>query len=152
MLRCVALVRTDVSEEVRASFIRVTRIGELGKTLAVTSKRRLLQGQHGATSQKTPLCKCIAYYLSQTFRSSKMFKKVTRFPYTRGLIFFLFIYEAAVEPSPLLLRPFIGLLYQLWMIDGDDCGAISGTNEWQGKPEYSEETCRSAALSTTDAT
>jgi hypothetical protein len=25
-----------------------------------------------------------------------------------------------VEPSPLLLRPFIGLLYQLWMIDGDD--------------------------------
>jgi hypothetical protein len=37
MLRRVALVRTDVSEEVRASFITVTRIGELGKTLAVTS-------------------------------------------------------------------------------------------------------------------
>jgi hypothetical protein len=33
MLRLVALVRTDVSEELRASFIRVTRIGELG-TLA----------------------------------------------------------------------------------------------------------------------
>jgi hypothetical protein len=31
MLRCVALVRTDVSEEFSASFIRVTRIGELGK-------------------------------------------------------------------------------------------------------------------------
>jgi hypothetical protein len=30
----VALVRTDVSEELRA-FIRVTRIGELGTTLAV---------------------------------------------------------------------------------------------------------------------
>jgi hypothetical protein len=30
MLRRVALVRTDVSEEVSASFIRVTRIGELG--------------------------------------------------------------------------------------------------------------------------
>jgi hypothetical protein len=30
MLRRVALVRTDVSEELRASFIRVTRIGELG--------------------------------------------------------------------------------------------------------------------------
>jgi hypothetical protein len=34
MLRLVALVRTDVSEEPRASFIRVTRIGELGTTLA----------------------------------------------------------------------------------------------------------------------
>jgi hypothetical protein len=36
MLRRVALVRTDVSKELRASFIRVTRIGELGTTLAVT--------------------------------------------------------------------------------------------------------------------
>jgi hypothetical protein len=32
---CVALVRTDVSEEPSASFIRVTRIGELGTTLAL---------------------------------------------------------------------------------------------------------------------
>jgi hypothetical protein len=32
-----ALVRTDVSEELSASFIRATRIGELGTTLAVTS-------------------------------------------------------------------------------------------------------------------
>jgi hypothetical protein len=30
MLRRVALVRTDVAEELSASFIRVTRIGELG--------------------------------------------------------------------------------------------------------------------------
>jgi hypothetical protein len=36
MLRRVALVRTDVSEELGASFIRVTIIGELGTTLAVT--------------------------------------------------------------------------------------------------------------------
>jgi hypothetical protein len=36
MLRRVALVRTDVSEELSASFIRVTRIGELGTTLALT--------------------------------------------------------------------------------------------------------------------
>jgi hypothetical protein len=36
MLRRVALVKTDVSEELSASFIRVTRIGELGTTLAVT--------------------------------------------------------------------------------------------------------------------
>jgi hypothetical protein len=40
MLCYVALVRTDVSEELSASLIRVTRIGELGTTLAVTSNRR----------------------------------------------------------------------------------------------------------------
>jgi hypothetical protein len=34
MLRRVALVITDVLEELSASFIRVTRIGELGRTLA----------------------------------------------------------------------------------------------------------------------
>jgi hypothetical protein len=39
MLRRVALVRTDVSEDLSASVIRVTRIGELGTTLAVTCNR-----------------------------------------------------------------------------------------------------------------
>jgi hypothetical protein len=43
VLRRVALVRTDVSEELSASIIRVTRIGELGTTLDVTSNRRTLQ-------------------------------------------------------------------------------------------------------------
>jgi hypothetical protein len=36
MFRRVGLLRTDVSEERSASFIRVTRIGEMG-TLAITS-------------------------------------------------------------------------------------------------------------------
>jgi hypothetical protein len=40
MLRRVALVRTDLSEELSASFTRVTRIGELGTTPAATSNRR----------------------------------------------------------------------------------------------------------------
>jgi hypothetical protein len=40
MLRRVALIRTDVSVELSASIIRLTRIGELGTTLAVTSIRR----------------------------------------------------------------------------------------------------------------
>jgi hypothetical protein len=35
----VTLVRTDVLEECSASVIRVTRIGELPTTLAVTSNR-----------------------------------------------------------------------------------------------------------------
>jgi hypothetical protein len=43
MLRCVALVRTEVSEEYIASIIKVTRIGELGTMLAVASNRRALQ-------------------------------------------------------------------------------------------------------------
>jgi hypothetical protein len=38
MLRSVVLVRTDVSEEPSSSFIRVTRIGELGTTLAVSNR------------------------------------------------------------------------------------------------------------------
>jgi hypothetical protein len=40
MLRRVALVRTYVSEEPGAPFIRVTRIGELRTTQAATSNRR----------------------------------------------------------------------------------------------------------------
>jgi hypothetical protein len=39
MLRRVTLVRTDVSEELSASFIRATRIGELRTTLSATSNR-----------------------------------------------------------------------------------------------------------------
>jgi hypothetical protein len=43
MLRHVALVRTEVSKELSAPFIRVTRIGKLGTTLPVTSNRRTLR-------------------------------------------------------------------------------------------------------------
>jgi hypothetical protein len=68
MLGRAALVRTDVSEELSASFIRVTRIGGLGASVVAGSpilvtlmkgalsspKRRFLQESHGVTSQKTP--------------------------------------------------------------------------------------------------
>jgi hypothetical protein len=43
MLRRVTLVKTDVSEKLSFSIIRVTKIGELGTTLAVTSNRRTLR-------------------------------------------------------------------------------------------------------------
>jgi hypothetical protein len=46
MLRRVSLVRTDVSEELSASNISVTRIGEL-RTLAVSSNRRTLRTNGG---------------------------------------------------------------------------------------------------------
>jgi hypothetical protein len=42
MLRRVVLLRTDVLEELSAFIIRMTRIGELGTILAVTSNRRTL--------------------------------------------------------------------------------------------------------------
>jgi Fe2+ transport system protein FeoA len=53
MLRRLALVRTDVSEELSASIIKVTRICELGTTLAVTSKRRALRRN---TAQRLSVC------------------------------------------------------------------------------------------------
>jgi hypothetical protein len=49
MLRRVALVKTDVSVELSASIIRVTRICELGTTVAVTSNR----GTHGCQLRLT---------------------------------------------------------------------------------------------------
>jgi hypothetical protein len=74
MLRRVALVRTDVSEELIASFIRVTRNGELETTLPLTSNRRtlrrntnFLQEPHGVTSQKTQF---FNYLISSVFGSS----------------------------------------------------------------------------------
>jgi hypothetical protein len=51
MLRRVALVRTDVSEELSTSFMSVKIIGELGTTLALTRNRRT---QHGVKFKKTP--------------------------------------------------------------------------------------------------
>jgi hypothetical protein len=52
MLRHVALVRTDVSQELSASFIRVARICELGTTLTVTSSRL------GISSQRPSVTSC----------------------------------------------------------------------------------------------
>jgi hypothetical protein len=46
MLHRVAVLRTDVSEELSGSFVRATRIGELGTTLAVTSDRPSVVPSH----------------------------------------------------------------------------------------------------------
>jgi hypothetical protein len=45
-----------------------------------------------------------------------------------------------------------GLLYQPQMIGDADCGETDGNEDWQGKPKYSEKTCPSATLSTTNPT
>jgi hypothetical protein len=59
MFRLVALVRTDVSEELSASIIRVTRIGELGM-LAVTTNCCHLDGtlSSSETSVLTTATRC----------------------------------------------------------------------------------------------
>jgi hypothetical protein len=49
MLRRVALVRTDISEERSAPIIRVTRIGVLETTLAVLITTKLLDFVHRPT-------------------------------------------------------------------------------------------------------
>jgi hypothetical protein len=50
VLRSGALVKSDSSEELSAFIIRVTRIGELGIALAVTSNRRTQRGSVGSYS------------------------------------------------------------------------------------------------------
>jgi hypothetical protein len=60
----------------------------------------------------------------------------------------LFVYDAEMVSSPLLLWPLIGLFYQPWMTVGDDFGAIRGINLWQGKMNNSEEICPSTAVFT----
>jgi hypothetical protein len=55
MLRRVTLVRADVPEELSASFIRVTRIGELGRTLVVTSNRCTLRKNTGSVLARATL-------------------------------------------------------------------------------------------------
>jgi hypothetical protein len=42
MFRRVALLRSNISEDFRASILRVTRMVELGTTLALTSNRRIV--------------------------------------------------------------------------------------------------------------
>jgi hypothetical protein len=63
----VALVRTDVSVELCASFIRVTIICELGTTLAVTSNlRRLL-----VTASVVPSSQIIVTLMKEALSSSE---------------------------------------------------------------------------------
>jgi hypothetical protein len=81
MLRRVTLVSTDVSEELSASFIRVTRIGELGTTLAVTklvflrSVRRLL-----VTASVVPSSPILATLMKEvlSFTETSVLTRATR--------------------------------------------------------------------------
>jgi hypothetical protein len=54
MLRRVTLVRADVSEELSVYFIRMTRIDELGTTLAVTANRCTSVGSYKCLQPRGP--------------------------------------------------------------------------------------------------
>jgi hypothetical protein len=71
-LRLVALVRTDVSEELSASFIRVTRIGEVGTKLAVNSNRRTLQRNTIVTANVVPSSLIHVTLMIEALSSSEM--------------------------------------------------------------------------------
>jgi hypothetical protein len=73
MLRRVALVRIDVSVELSASFIRVTRIGELGTTLAVTSNRPTLRSMHQllVTASVVPSSPILVTLMKEALSSSE---------------------------------------------------------------------------------
>jgi hypothetical protein len=73
MLRLVALVRTHVSEELSASIIRVTRIDELGTTLAVTSNRRTLRSKRWllVTASVVPSSPILVTLMKEALSSSE---------------------------------------------------------------------------------
>jgi hypothetical protein len=70
MLRRVALVRTDVSEELSTSIIRVTRIGKLITTLAVTSNRRGVR-RLLVTASVVPSLPILVTLMKEALRSSE---------------------------------------------------------------------------------
>jgi hypothetical protein len=54
--------------------------------------------------------------------------------------------------SPLGSAATMGLLYQSQMTDDGECGAIGGQKIGRGKLKYSEKTCPTTTLSTTNPT
>jgi hypothetical protein len=80
ILRRVALARTNVSEELSTTFIRVTRISELGTTLAVTNNRRKLRRMVFlrsvrrllVTANVVPSSPIIVTLMKEALRSSEM--------------------------------------------------------------------------------
>jgi hypothetical protein len=70
MLRRVALVTSDVSEQLIAFIIRVARIGELGTTLAVTSNRRSVR-RLLVTTNVVPSSTILVTLMKEALRSSE---------------------------------------------------------------------------------
>jgi hypothetical protein len=78
MLCRVALVRTDVSEEPGASFIRVTRIGELRTTQAATSNRRTLRRNWYCVVPSSPILVTLMKEATGSFETSVLTRATRR--------------------------------------------------------------------------
>jgi hypothetical protein len=78
----VALVKTEVLEKLSASFIRVTRIGELGTTLTVTSNRRKLRSVRRllVTVSVLPISPILVTLMKEavSFSKTSVFTRATR--------------------------------------------------------------------------
>jgi hypothetical protein len=91
MLRRVALVRTNVSEELSASFIKVARIGELGTTRRNIPEDNIL---HVFICHVTHLYVIVLYYCD-TLGIWHM-RKVTRFVFGMNNGFIRYVITLAV--------------------------------------------------------
>jgi hypothetical protein len=76
----------------------------------------------------------------------------TNLEFSFFFLFYLLIYFFNLCGETLGTAATTGLLYQPRMIGEGDCGEIWWNEDWQGKPKYSEKTCPSATLSTTNPT
>jgi hypothetical protein len=86
LLRRVALVRTDVSEEPCPSFIRVTEIGELETTQAATSNRRTLR-RNWYTRRNNPEDTILHSHRRENLKSYKPTSDVISIQYSSRLAY-----------------------------------------------------------------
>jgi hypothetical protein len=105
MLRHVALVRTKVSEKYIISIIRVSRIGDLGTKLGVTSNRSMLQRslQLLVTDNIVPSSPLLVTLMMEAVRSSETspLTRATRhdIPEDSILPLFRLAYFALLKPA-----------------------------------------------------
>jgi hypothetical protein len=112
MLRRVAVVRNDISEELTAPFIRVTRIGELGTTLVfLRSVRRLL-----VKVSVVPSSPILVTVMKEALSSSKtsVLTRATRRNIPEDTI--LYLCNVCILLNHIPIVKCLGIMYKLYYI------------------------------------